>query len=229
MRVAPALLGELDTGVGETLVVAGGDALVGGDIGDVNRVAESALFGGVIRVAALGEVVGCGDLLDALGKGGILPEGEGVGAAAGLRRVSRALVVALVDVDLLATLDVAAVADTPVGESSVAERVAWFVLVSCWFPMPSSESSIHTLANGSTLLYRHVVLVSRGAEIKRNRSIFGRNTAGALVRRERVGARGLLSVAGLGHSTEQCSECSRKNTTGRNHSSSTCWQARGLS
>lgn len=84
----------------------------------------------VVDVAAGSVVVTDSNLVGSLGESGILQDGEEAVAAASLRLVTVAGKVALGVISLFTIDDVAAVADSVVGETSIAESIACVVLVS---------------------------------------------------------------------------------------------------
>lgn len=87
---APTLLTVLGTSKGETHLLAGGETGLGGEGRgiEVNGIRQSATLLRVIGVAAKRLVVVDGNVIGALGEGGILPDGKSVVSTASLRLVT---------------------------------------------------------------------------------------------------------------------------------------------
>lgn len=139
-------MGVLGASNRETLSLASSNAGLGGKLGRLDALGpgeSAALVVDIVDVAAAVSVVGDGNLVGGLGVGGILPDVESALATADLGLVTVARVVARTISGLFGSNIIAAVADTVVGETSVAEGVA--------------------LADGSALLDSHVSTADLGA------------------------------------------------------------------
>lgn len=126
-RIECQLTAILGTSNGEASVLAGANTLLSCKSLSINvhRVRESAAkVLVVVDIASFSLVIIDRDLLRCLGVGWVLPEGESTRTTTGLRVIAVARQVALGVISLLAIYGVAAVADSIVSETGIAECIA---------------------------------------------------------------------------------------------------------